>query len=168
MKVEENTKNQIVHVETSKSNAAQVETSNPSIEYLNNKIEDLNKKTEALEQLKKDIYELKQKVDQVNKQASEIMTNLLVIFGIFASILSFLTIEFGLLKKLTKPKEIAGFSCILFSLMLGFNLSLVSLAKTNNDKKLYITCIFWAIVAILLGIIGYGFLCDRLTGFPII
>ncbi len=69
--------------------------------------------------------------DEMAKQIQTDKATLITIFGIFASIVSFLTIEFQFLKNLPSIEKILGFSCILFSLLLGFNIGLDYLIKSR-------------------------------------
>jgi hypothetical protein len=58
--------------------------------------------------------------EQVQKTQDSFMT----IFGLFSAILSFLTIEFQFLRTLSHVNQIIGFSLLLASLLLSFNLTL--------------------------------------------
>lgn len=71
---------------------------------------------------------------EINTQVQMDKASLITVFGIFASVISFLTIEFQFLKTLCSVGKITGFSLLLFSLMLGFNLSLDYLVKSRTEK----------------------------------
>ena len=65
----------------------------------------------------------------------QIQGALVAAFGIFASVVSFLTVEFQFLKTINNLQQIIGFSLVLFALLLGFNIALNYLANSQlNDK----------------------------------
>ena len=87
--------------------------------------------------------EVLDKTEEVaKKQADEVVVNELqkervisiTTFGIFASIISLLTIEFQFLRTICSLDKILGFTLILFSVLLGFVLSLDYLAKGRSNK----------------------------------
>jgi len=82
---------------------------------------------------------LKEARVEIDKQLQIDKVSLITVFSIFASVLSFLTIEFSFFKKFDSLKSISGFSCILFSLLFGFNIGLDYLVKSNlrNDNNHY-------------------------------
>jgi CRISPR/Cas system-associated protein Csx1 len=92
---------------------------------------------------------LKEARVEIDKQLQIDRASLITVFSIFASVLSFLTIEFSFFKKFDSLKSISGFSCILFSLLFGFNIGLDYLVKSNLRNNSYYR---WYYV-ILLGII---------------
>ena len=92
--------------------------------------------------------------DQFEQSIETDKISLITIFGIFASILSFLTIEFQFLKTLNDIKSIVGFTFILFALLLGLNLGLDFLVK-NKEKNFIIYLIF--VLCILIA--GMIFIC---------
>src|SRR5580692_3892959 len=61
---------------------------------------------------------------KIDEQMQKAQDSFITIFGIFSSVLSFLTIEFQFLRTLTHIEQIAGFSLLLFALLLSFNLAL--------------------------------------------
>ena len=84
--------------------------------------------------VKKSTHEAMEKIKLVEIQVSNEKVSLISIFGIFASVISFLTIEFQFLQKVSGLWGIVGFSCVLFALLLGFNIGLDYLIKNRFDK----------------------------------
>lgn len=78
-------------------------------------------------------YYEKSKAD-IDKLIQSDKASLMTIFGLFASILTFLTIEFQFLTKVTCFYNILGFTLVLFALLISFNLALDYLAKNSSDK----------------------------------
>ena len=74
--------------------------------------------------------------DEFKTYAETDKASLITVFGIFASIISFLTIEFQFLKTCYDLKSIVGFSLILFVLLLGFNTGLDYLIKSRLEKNI--------------------------------
>ena len=58
--------------------------------------------------------------EEIAKQIQTDKATLITIFGIFASITSFLTIEFQFLKTISSIEKILGFTLVLFALLFGF------------------------------------------------
>ena len=85
----------------------------------------------AIEDAKKEF--LKQaKEDSGNEIRNQVQTDkasLITVFGIFASIISFLTIEFQFLRTVCSFEKLIGFTLLLASLLLCFNLALDYLFK---------------------------------------
>lgn len=93
---------------------------------------------------------------EIDKQVQMDKALLITVFGIFASVLSFLTIEFSFFKKFDDLKSISGFSCILFSLLLGFNIGLDYLIRNNvhNTGNAYVrNYIIFGTIIFLIGIL---------------
>lgn len=96
------------------------------------------------QEIRKEFKELKddtQKIrtefkDEINKQIQMDKASLMTVFGVFASILAFLTVEFHILTALNNLQQIVGFSLILFALLLGFNIALDYLMKSHIDKEI--------------------------------
>jgi hypothetical protein len=84
-----------------------------------------------LDKLSADVQNAK---DEIAKQIQTDKATLITIFGIFASITSFLTIEFQFLKTVCCLEKIVGFSLVLFALLFGFNIALDYLIKSRLDK----------------------------------
>lgn len=73
--------------------------------------------------------------EEIQRQIQDDKISLITIFGIFASITSFLTIEFQFLKTVNSLEKILGFSLILFALLLSFNVALDYIVKSGVSKK---------------------------------
>lgn len=71
---------------------------------------------------------------ELDRHAQAVQSSLFVVFGIFASMIAFLTIEFQFLKTLNNIYQILGFMFVLCALLLGFNLVLDYLMKNLFDK----------------------------------
>lgn len=61
---------------------------------------------------------------KIDEQMQKAQDSFITVFGIFSSVLSFLTIEFQFLRTLSHVDQIVGFSLLLFALLLSFNLAL--------------------------------------------
>lgn len=72
---------------------------------------------------------------EIEKQVLLERASLITVFGLFASITSFLIIEFQCLKTVSNIWDIIGFSCVIFALLLGFNIGLDYLIKSRFDKE---------------------------------
>lgn len=95
-------------------------------------------------------------IDQANSKIAEQMQksqdSFITIFGIFASVLSFLTIEFQFLRTLTHIEQVIGFSLLLFALLLGFNLALDYLATRRFNRVHRIHCFFMLLIVVAFGL----------------
>jgi hypothetical protein len=83
---------------------------------------------------------------------------LTTVFGLFASITSFLTIEFQFLKTLSDLKSIVGFSILMFSLLFSFNIALDYLIKSRIDKEVPKPNYFFMLWVMILFAIGIAFM----------
>jgi len=72
---------------------------------------------------------------EIREQVQTDKASLITVFGIFASIISFLTIEFQFLKTICSFEKLLGFTLILASLLLCFNIALDYLVKSRTDNK---------------------------------
>lgn len=84
--------------------------------------------------------------EEIQKQVESVAISQMTIFGIFASILAFLTIEFQLLKTLQNAKAILGFSLVLFALLISFNIALDCIAKNRLSNKNWDLVVFCVII----------------------
>lgn len=96
--------------------------------------------------------------EKIDKQVQTDKISLFTVFGIFASIISFLTIEFQFLKTLCSPEKIVGFSLLMFSLLLSFNVALDYLVKSRTEKKTPRPNIYFAIFVALTFALGIIFI----------
>ena len=92
------------------------------------------------EWVSKQIGDAKKKVlsdakEEIAKQVQIDKASLITVFGIFASIISFLTIEFQFLRTVCSFQKVLGFTMILSSMLLNFNIVLDYLIKSRIDKK---------------------------------
>jgi hypothetical protein len=94
---------------------------------------------------------------EINKQVQADKASLITVFGIFASIISFLTIEFQFLKTVCSFEKVLGFTLILFSLLISFNISLDYLIKGRLDKRSPKPNLFFIGLIIILLIAGVLF-----------
>jgi hypothetical protein len=91
---------------------------------------------------------------EIEKQVQTDKASLITVFGIFASILSFLTIEFQFLKAAPDAKSILGLSLVLFASLFGFNIALDYLVKNRLDKDNSCASLIFTIFTIFLFIFG--------------
>ena len=85
-------------------------------------------KTEFLKDAKEEAIKL------VNIEIQKDKSSMITVFGIFASIISFLTIDFQFLKTICDPGIILSFTFILFGMLICFNLALDSLVSKRELK----------------------------------
>jgi len=95
---------------------------------------------------------------EIQKQAQTDRASLITVFGIFASIISFLTIEFQFLRTICSFEKLVGFTLILASLLLCFNLALDYLVKSRTDKETPKPNLIFNISAVILFILGIIFI----------
>lgn len=91
---------------------------------------------------------------EINKQVQTDKSSLITVFGVFASVISFLTIEFQFLKTVCSLEKILGFTLILFSLLFGFNIALDYLVKSRLEKETPRPNIYFSIFIFLLLVAG--------------
>lgn len=111
---------------------------------------------EALEEAKKDfLKEAKTEAsEEIRKQVQTDKASLITVFGIFASIISFLTIEFQFLRTVCSFEKLVGFTLILASLLLCFNLALDYLVKSRTDEKTPTANILFSIFIVVSFVLG--------------
>jgi amino acid transporter len=102
--------------------------------------QDITSKTASINWVKNEIATAKDELrkeaeNAIQEQVQTDKASLITVFGIFASIISFLTIEFQFLKTVCSLDKIIGFTLILFALLFGFNVALDYLIKSRLDKK---------------------------------
>lgn len=90
--------------------------------------------------------------EEISKQIQTAQAFYMTVFGIFASILSLLTVEFQFLSKLERPAHIAGLTMILLASLLGFNITLDCLAKNMFTTSRWSTALFATLTTLLIGI----------------
>lgn len=92
--------------------------------------------------------------EEIRKQVQTDKASLITVFGIFASIISFLTIEFQFLRTICSLEKLLGFTLILASLLLCFNLALDYLVKSRTDKETPKPNIIFGIFVVILFTLG--------------
>lgn len=92
--------------------------------------------------------------EEIRKQVQTDKASLITVFGVFASIISFLTIEFQFLRTICSFEKLIGFTLILASLLLCFNLALDYLVKSRTDKETPKPNIIFGVFLIILFISG--------------
>lgn len=95
--------------------------------------------------------------DTFEKRLSTNTTNLITVFGIFASIVTFLSIEIQIFKNICDPSRLLGFNLIVLASLLSFILILHLIASSwiNEKAKEYPKSI---LVFIILFFMSGGFL----------
>lgn len=101
---------------------------------------------------------LQQNKNEIDRQIQIANASFITVFGIFASITSFLTIEFQFLKTLSNSMEIIGFTLILWSLLFSFNLALDYLVTNRLNQDKYRPNVYLSFIIIVLLIIGLMFI----------
>lgn len=107
-----------------------------------------------------------QMIDEVKKETSTEMmrqvqtdkASLITVFGVFASIISFLTIEFQFLRTICSFEKLIGFTIILASLLLCFNIALDYLVKSRIDKETPMPNMIFTIFVLALFVLGIVFM----------
>jgi hypothetical protein len=120
-----------------------------TVDYVKAMIEQA--KNEIRDQTKNDI---RNETKEIEKQVLVERASLITVFGLFASITSFLVIEFQCLKTVSTMWGIVGFSCVICSLLLSFNIGLDYLIKSRFDTKIPRLHWFYTGFIVLLFIIG--------------
>jgi len=92
--------------------------------------------------------------NEINVQVQTDKASLITVFGIFASITSFLTIEFQFLKTLTSLKQILGFTLVLCAMLFGFNIALDYLVKSRLDSETPKPVLFFCLFVTVLFFVG--------------
>lgn len=110
-----------------------------------------NAKEEALKNAKNEAEKA------IREQVQTDKASLITVFGIFASIISFLTIEFQFLKTLCSFEKILGFTLILFSLLFGFNIALDYLVKSRTDMETPVPNKYFILLIVFVFIMGIIF-----------
>lgn len=99
------------------------------------------------------------KIEEDLKRIENEKDSILSIFGIWAGLIAFITVEFNFLKTLYSWQEFVGFSLIVSGLIFGFSMSLEILIRLGRNQKVTINHgIFAAAIAIVLLIglaVGY-------------
>lgn len=92
--------------------------------------------------------------DEVKNEGQEIKKDFLVIFGLFASFVTFLSIEVQVFKNRDNIFELVGISSISLSFVIYFALVINDIAKEKNEwkdfaKPTYIINLFFAVLGII-------------------
>lgn len=90
---------------------------------------------------------LQQADHKINEQLQTERISSITVFGFFASIITFLTVEFQFLKTIDSFNKIIGFTFILFALLFGFNLGLDYLVKRQPNYWFYIAVFISSLIA---------------------
>ena len=98
---------------------------------------------------------------EIAKQIQIAQASYITVFGIFASITSFLTIEFQFLKVMSNINQIVGFTLVLWALLFAFNLGLDYLVTNRLEQNkvrpnVYLIAMVLVPLMIGLGFIVYG------------
>lgn len=94
---------------------------------------------------------------EIEKQIQIAQASFITVFGIFASITSFLTIEFQFLKGLTNINQVIGFTLVLSGSLFLFNIALNNLVKNQlmgNSKS----DLWFPVITFVLLISGIAFI----------
>lgn len=110
---------------------------------------------EQIATAKKEVIEDAEKA--IREQVQTDKASLITVFGIFASVISFLTIEFQFLKTLCSFEKILGFTLILFALLFSFNVALDYLVKSRLDKQTPKPNLYFIFMVVLVFIAGIYF-----------
>lgn len=115
-----------------------------SIDQINQLISD--SKTGFLKDAKEEAKNLVRDEIQTDK------ASMITVFGLFASIISFLTIEFQFLKTICDSEIILSFTFILFGILIFFNLALDSLVSKRELKWDWLRIILLVVTICFVGI----------------
>lgn len=119
------------------------------------------------DELKTSVQALK---DEVKNEGQEIKKDFLTIFGLFASFVTFLSIEVQVFKNKDNVLELIGISSITLSFVMFFALIINDIAKDKNTwrdflKPTYIFNLFFAIVGVIFLYIGGTSSINRMDSF---
>lgn len=92
--------------------------------------------------------------DKIDEQVQIDKVSLITVFGVFASIISFLTIEFQFLKTICSLEAILGYTFVLFALLFGFNIGLDYLVKSRLEKTTPKPNIYFVILVAIFAVVG--------------
>lgn len=97
--------------------------------------------------------------EEIKKEGQEIKKDFLTIFGLFASFVTFLSIEVQVFKNKDNVHELIGISCISLSFVMFFALVINDIAKDKSEwkdflKPTYIFNLFFAVVGMIFLYIG--------------
>ncbi|MBX9831112.1 hypothetical protein K2X40_04085 [Candidatus Babeliales bacterium] len=90
---------------------------------------------------------LQQADRRISEQLQTERISSITVFGFFASIITFLTVEFQFLKTVDSFNKIIGFTFILFALLFGFNLGLDYLVKRQPNYLFYAAVFISSLIA---------------------
>lgn len=139
--------------------------SDPQVEQIDSKIVSTDssvsmetKNDSAINTSNGDEYSLKQKTDDNSKKIEQLEQNLInerlnniTIFGVFASLVTFLSVEIQVFKNIDNFWLLIGLSAFLVSSLLLFVFSIHSIARNKLSwKDFYSTPIFWLFILFLL------------------
>lgn len=87
--------------------------------------------------------------EELRKESSDLKKQYIEIFGIFAAIITFLGIEVQAFNKLESFAKLAGFSCLLMSLVVILLMLIRNLSSKDKSWKFFISDPFFGLFAFL-------------------
>lgn len=88
------------------------------------------------------------KIDELNNKIDDYKKELITILGIFASFITFVSVEFKLFEKVIKMGDFISLSILLVALMMFFVITLQSVIK--EDNSFYKKPLFYLAVSLML------------------
>ncbi len=80
------------------------------------------------------IQELQRSLNALNEQIEKQKTDVISVIGVFAGLITFLTVEFQFLKTIHSGERVIGFSMLFWALLISFNIVLVFLLDSSQGK----------------------------------
>lgn len=102
---------------------------------------------------------IKVRLGEIEKKIEKDRTSILTIFGIFASLIAFLSVQVQILQKATSFSQLVSLSLILIAGLLCFVLALQWITKTwiEDNKKSSLIALVIIIVILLAGCFYFGY-----------
>lgn len=112
----------------------------------------LNELEEKIEDLDKKIKSSNKSLSQFEKELKESKKDYIVFLGLFASIITYLTVEIQILKSVSDFFLLIGLSVFILSGLLIFSLTLNYLAQESNSPKVFFkNPVFWIAFVLFFG-----------------
>ena len=89
---------------------------------------------EKIQQLSEDIARISVEIKTIHEQYQKEKTDFVGMVGIFAALITFVTVEFQFLKTIHSGERIIGFSMLFWSLLVTFNIILMFLLDNSQGE----------------------------------
>lgn len=135
---------------------------NPSnLQFVEKDTSNIGEQTNRLvtdEKLAKDLAQSEQRIlEQLGQKIQEEKGDFIAVISIFASAIAFLTIEFQFLRTVMSAEKILGFSLIMWSLLISFNMVIFGMLRYISDKHASMVRykdLFFHLIVVLVFLVG--------------